>query len=144
MPLVLAAVLGLAGLLFVLFPLFARVAHSARPSSAASEAADGEQLARTALREVEFDHSLGNLEDADYLALRARYEQRALSALKLRYERERALDERIERELAALRARADVDAGDRADNASSRRSTVPTRPRRATSQGPRTRRGKGL
>ncbi|HEX5572569.1 MAG TPA: hypothetical protein VFX31_14330, partial [Ktedonobacterales bacterium] len=46
---------------------------------------------------------LGNLETGDYQELRQRYEDRALAALKTRYQREQELDALIEQRLDALR-----------------------------------------
>lgn len=106
-PLLLAAALGLAALLVVIQPLLA--ANRAMSETAAvvplTEAADSdaERGAKQALLDVELDHRLGNLDEADYGELRERYEERALAALKARYDRERALDARIERELNTLR-----------------------------------------
>ncbi len=57
------------------------------------------------MRELDFDYRLGNLEGADYHALRQRYEERALAALRTRYTAEQELDAQIDRELAALRTR---------------------------------------
>jgi len=106
-PLIIAALLGLACAMLVLQPLFGldRAGRDAdeRPPVALAEVAERERLAKQALLEVDFDHRLGNLGDADYAALRARYERRALAALKARFERERTLDEEIERQLDALR-----------------------------------------
>jgi len=106
-PLLLAAALGLAALLVVIQPLLAdrRTRPEVGAVSALIESADAERSAKQALLDVELDHRLGNLNDVDYGQLRARYEERALVALKARYDRERALDARIERELAALRDR---------------------------------------
>lgn len=106
MPLVIAIILGLTALVVVCFPLLGletapEVTERADPLA---EVVDRETQAKRALREVDFDHRLGNLDDADYDALRERYEQRALDALRERYEREQELDARIDRELAALRA----------------------------------------
>jgi len=102
-----AALLALSAALIVLYPLLGLVRESAAPAlapaSPASDAAEREQLARQALREVEFDYTLGNLETGDYEALRERYETRALSALKTRYQREQELDALIERQLDTLR-----------------------------------------
>src|SRR5262249_61563070 len=56
-----------------------------------------------ALHDVDFDHRLGNLDEADYATLRDRYEDRALEAMKARYDTERELDALIERQLASLR-----------------------------------------
>jgi hypothetical protein len=144
MPLAFAALLGLAGLVFVLYPLFNQErAVDDGLAIPAAELADGERLARAALREVEFDHALGNLDDHDYAALRTRYERRALAALGLRYQRERELDARIERELAELRERADAPSG-RPITPETASSGLGTPPQRRTSpQGPLARRRKG-
>jgi hypothetical protein len=107
MPLLIAALLALSAALIVLYPLLGLVREPAAPAlapaSPANDAAEREQLARQALREVEFDYTLGNLETGDYEALRERYETRALSALKTRYQREQELDALIERQLDTLR-----------------------------------------
>lgn len=106
MPLVIAVFLGLSALVVVCYPLLGLEAAPAVSDRAdpLAEVADRETQAKRALREVDFDHRLGNLEDTDYEALRERYEQRALDALRERYEREQELDARIDRELAALRS----------------------------------------
>lgn len=110
MPLVIAVLLGLAGLAIIIFPLLGldRETAEAEAGGPIAEVAERERLARDALREVEFDHRLGNLDDNDYQALRARYERRALAALKARYQREQELDALIEQQLDALRAQPDA------------------------------------
>jgi len=107
MPLLIAVLLGLSGLAVVIYPLLGldHVTSDALPGAPIAEVAERERSARDALREVEFDHRLGNLDDADYQALRTRYERRALTALKLRYQREQELDALIEQQLDALRLR---------------------------------------
>lgn len=112
MPLVIAVLLGLAGLAIVIFPLLGldRETAEAEAGGPIAEVAERERSARDALREVEFDHRLGNLDDSDYQALRARYERRALAALKTRYQREQELDALIEQQLDALRAQPDLTA----------------------------------
>lgn len=106
MPLLIAALLALSAALVVLYPLLGlsreAEAQAVAPGQMA-DAAERERLARQALREVEFDYTLGNLESDDYEALRGRYEGRALAALKTRYQREQELDAQIERQLDALR-----------------------------------------
>ena len=104
MPLLIAALLGLSGLLIVLYPLLGldRAPASGAPRAPADEA-ERERLAKQALRDVDFDYRLGNLEEGDYQDLRQRYEERALLALRERYERERALDAAIDEQLATLR-----------------------------------------
>jgi hypothetical protein len=106
MPLLIAALLALSAALVVLYPLLGLVREPAAqvaPSVPTSDAAERERLARQALREVEFDYTLGNLATGDYEELRERYETRALAALKTRYQREQELDALIERQLDALR-----------------------------------------
>jgi len=106
MGLIVAALLGLSGLLVVIYPLLgldaaARLRRAERELDALN---DGERAAKDALRDVEFDYRLGNLDERDYRDLRDHYERRALAALKSRYERERELDTVIDAQLAALRA----------------------------------------
>src|SRR5690348_17717115 len=92
--LIVAALLGLSGLLVVLFRSLgldaaARLRRAERELDVPN---DGERAAKDALRDVEFDYRLGNLDERDYRDLRDHYERRALAALKSRYERERELD----------------------------------------------------
>jgi hypothetical protein len=105
MPLLIAVLLGLSGLLVVIYPLLGLDRESAdvQVRGPLGEVAERERSARDALRELEFDRRLGNLDDEDYQALRERYEERALIALKARYQREQELDALIERQLDALR-----------------------------------------
>ncbi len=103
--LLLAALLGIAATMIVLHPLLGLDGHTEGGStSGTGDLAERERAAKGALREVEFDYRLGNLEAADYQALRDRYEARALSAIQARYTCERELDALIDRELAAVRA----------------------------------------
>jgi hypothetical protein len=125
-----ALVLGISALAFVLYPFYRRTsakpekqknialfpwieertpetanghgngAGSAERSAVASE---GEQAARTALYEIELDYQLGNISESDYRKLRERYLQRALVALKSRYDREQELDDVIEVQLQKMK-----------------------------------------
>ena len=112
MPLIIAALLGLTATLIVAYPLLGLIRErqaAVNPAALSDvsemrEVSDRERQARQALREVELDYTLGNLESGDYDALRGRYERRALSALRARYQREQTLDALIERQLDALRA----------------------------------------
>ena len=119
MPLLIAVLLGLSGLIVVIYPLLGLDHETSDTLSGApiAEVAERELSARDALREVEFDHRLGNLDDADYQALRTRYERRALTALKVRYQREQELDALIEQQLDALRLRESANTS--ADNGAS-------------------------
>lgn len=132
-PLLLAALLGLAALLVVIQPLLATKNDAAPETAAATplaESIEREQTAKQALLDVELDHRLGNLEAGDYAALRARYEERALAALKARYDAERALDETIDQQLQRLRARREGGTMSRAATHTPRqpRSGPPARP----------------
>ena len=110
MPLLIAGLLALSAALIVLYPLLGLGAEAAPQSAPAqvADAAERERLARQALREVEFDYTLGNLEAEDYTELRERYETRAIAALKTRYQREQELDALIEQRLDALRQSSDA------------------------------------
>ena len=148
MPLIIAVLLGVSALVVVCYPLLGLevVPPGAETTDPLAEVADRETQAKRALREVDFDHRLGNLEDADYETLRDRYEQRALEALRERYERERELDARIDRELAALRTghatgNSAKNQAKRADHASGRASPILRAQGRKSTHEPRRRRG---
>lgn len=105
MPIVIAILLGLSALLIVIYPLLgldSAAATGDAGSDALADVAERERSAKMALRDVDFDYRLGNLEENDYEALRTRYEGRALAALRTRYEREQALDRLIDEQLAAM------------------------------------------
>ena len=129
MPLFIAVLLGLSGLAIVLYPLLGldRETSGASAGGPLSEVAERERSARDALREVEFDHRLGNLDDSDYQALRDRYERRALAALKSRYQREQELDALIERQLDALRSQPNAADDDAAEPSAPPGKTPPSR-----------------
>ena len=118
MAIVVAVLLGAFALAFVLYPLYQKEfpsmnrgtttpggepAGSPLPGDMTPQQADREESARTALQEVEFDFQLGNLDEDDYRSLREHHMRRALSALKSRHDRERALDDAIEEQLRNLR-----------------------------------------
>ena len=113
LPLLLAALLGLAALVVVLAPLFTTTIAPAATDSDAQILAERERDAKAALHDVDFDYQLGNLADDDYRGLRERYVRRALTALKGRYDHEKALDDAIEAQVRALRARDTAATGDR-------------------------------
>lgn len=100
--LAIAAVLALPVLAFVLYPLYRRPAAQ-RAASGEPRLSEREQSARQALREVEFDFQLGNLDEKDYRSMRTRYMNRALAEMKSRHRREQEIDEEIENELRKLK-----------------------------------------
>ncbi|SRR5579884_43922 len=112
MAIVVAIMLGGLALAFVLYPLYRRPEdlrsdnnrRAAQEEDAINTAnTEKEQTARASLQEVEFDYQLGNIADEDYQKLRERYMQRALRALRSRYEREQAIDREIEEQLRRLK-----------------------------------------
>ncbi len=105
MPILVAIVLGIAALAFVLYPLYRRSPADVQTHQSSGEAisTEQEQAARAALQEIELDYRLGNIAEADYRILRERYMQRALVALKSRYDHEEKIDEEIEEQLRKLK-----------------------------------------
>lgn len=127
--LLIALVLGISALAFVLYPFYRHTpARSEKQKNTALfpwieerapetanghangeggvgsvGASEGEQAARTALYEIELDYQLGNISESDYRKLRERYLQRALVALKSRYDREQELDDVIEVQLRKMK-----------------------------------------
>jgi hypothetical protein len=85
--LVLGTLLALGAMAFVLAPLFR---EPSPPPSAAQVASDTRaedekeinERAIDALREIEFDRATGKLSDADYVALKTRYTEQALAAMR--------------------------------------------------------------
>jgi hypothetical protein len=138
--LLIGLLMGLTALVLVIYPLLGldrttgvgqvpSAGGQERQPGAVGDMTERESAARQALLDVDFDYHLGNLDEEDYTQLRDRYEERALVALKARYERERELDALIEKQLVALKAR------DRQGTASARRpagTTAVAEPRTVT------------
>lgn len=130
LPLLIAIVLGVSALAYVLYPFYRRVLARSDAGSEKEQAAalfslmgaaelsnshsgeqvgqgvlmsESEQAARSALHEIELDYQLGNIAENDYRTLREKYLQRALVALKTRYDREQALDDVIEAQLQKMK-----------------------------------------
>ncbi len=113
MAIAIAIALALLSLAFVLYPLYRRTsdppsnqpvaAQKLRPTRDVETLEESEQTARNAIQEVELDYQLGNIAEPDYRSLRERYMQRAMVALKSRYEHEQEIDEEIEAQLRKLK-----------------------------------------
>ena len=113
MAIAIAIVLAFLSLAFVLYPLYRRTSDSPsnqpaaaqklRPTGDVETLEESEQTARDAIQEVELDYQLGNITEPDYRGLRERYMQRAMVALKSRYENEQEIDEEIEEQLRKLK-----------------------------------------
>ncbi|TMD79091.1 MAG: hypothetical protein E6I97_05530 [Chloroflexi bacterium] len=124
--LLIALALGISALAFVLYPFYRstpvrpekqkntalfpwieerapETANGHANGAGGAGASEGEQAARTALYEIELDYQLGNISESDYRKLRERYLQRALVALKSRYDREQELDDVIEVQLRKMK-----------------------------------------
>ena len=85
--LIVGTLLALGAMAFVLAPLFRELPAQRSAASVAREArTDVEhelsERAVDALREIEFDRATGKLSDADYVALKTRYTEQALSAMR--------------------------------------------------------------
>jgi hypothetical protein len=107
LPIIVALLLGGFALAVVLYPIYRRTPLEttlATPLNiSVNSQADREQIARSALQEVELDYQLGNLEESDYRSMRTRYMRRAALAMKSRREREQELDAMIEEKLHLLK-----------------------------------------
>ena len=113
MAIAIAIVLAFLSLAFVLYPLYRRTSDPAPDQRVAAQKLppardvetleESEQTARDAIQEVELDYQLGNITEPDYRGLRERYMQRAMVALKSRYENEQEIDEEIEEQLRKLK-----------------------------------------
>lgn len=84
--LIVGTVLAVAALAFVLYPLFFGAATVRQVPAAVPVRRDGtnadEDIAVSALREIEFDRATGKLSDADYAELKERYTRAALAAMR--------------------------------------------------------------
>jgi ABC-type transporter lipoprotein component MlaA len=112
MAIAIAIVLAFLSLAFVLYPLYRQASDSTADQPVAAQKLrprdvqtleKSEQTARNAIQEVELDYQLGNIAEPDYRSLRERYMQRAMVALKSRYEQEQEIDEEIEEQLRKLK-----------------------------------------
>lgn len=80
--LVLGTILALAVLAFVLAPVVVGVKRRPHGLPRAQPGVSSADLSIAALREIEFDRATGKLSDADYAALRERYANEALTAMR--------------------------------------------------------------
>jgi hypothetical protein len=107
LPIIVALLLGGFSLAYVLYPIYRRapfeIKQATRLDISVNSQNDREQMARSALQEVELDYQLGNLGENDYRSMRTRYLRRAALALKSRHEREQELDALIEEKLRLLK-----------------------------------------
>jgi len=83
---IVALVLGLPAAAFAIWPLLRTRDRPARllalPSDEREQLLEAKRVALSALRELDFEHTAGHVSDADYAALRARYEAEAAETLR--------------------------------------------------------------
>jgi hypothetical protein len=80
-PLIVGAALAVIALVVVLYPLFGDLSMPARDARKVEGATPSVEAVQ-ALREIEFDRETGKLSDSDYAALKSRYTQEALAAMR--------------------------------------------------------------
>ena len=93
-----------AALAFVAYPLFRRSASPAPEVEAADSYAELRAAVYRELLDLEFDHRVGKLSDADFRQLSDACLARAAGLVAAEEQTTEALDARIEREVAAMRA----------------------------------------
>ena len=100
----LGALAVLAVLAFVAYPLFRRVEPGTSTAEAPETFAERRAAVYRELLELEFDHRVGKLSDADFRELADACLARASQLVAAEERTTEALDARIEREVAAMRA----------------------------------------
>ena len=107
MSLVVAIIIVLAALAAVSYPLLARTRRRAAPpvttDSDIQRILDSRDTLLRALRDLEYDHRLGNLSEHDYRSLRSGYEREAVEIYKALDARAGALPDDVEREVELAR-----------------------------------------
>ena len=100
----LLALLALAAAVcFAVWPLVRGGRPAETGSPELSELVSQRDLAIDDIRELDFDHDLGNLSEEDHQALREASKRRAVAILKQLQAQESRIDEEIEQAVAALR-----------------------------------------
>ena len=94
----------LAALAFVAYPLFRRSDHAPPSAEAPETFAERRAAIYRELLELEFDHRVGKLSDADFRQLADACLARATALVAAEEQTTEALDARVEREVAAMRA----------------------------------------
>lgn len=98
------AVVVLAALAFVAQPLFRRAEAVTPPDESPESYAERRAVVYRELLELELDHRIGTLNDADFHQLSDACLARAASLVAAEEQTTEAVDARIEREVAAMRA----------------------------------------
>lgn len=110
----LALLATLAAFAFVTLPLIRSGRREAEAEAAGlAELVSQRDLAIEDIRELDFDHDLGNLSEEDHQALREQSKRRAVAVLRQLQAEEGRLDDEIERAVAALRSSGTGTAPDR-------------------------------
>ncbi|HVA24109.1 MAG TPA: hypothetical protein VMW62_06910 [Chloroflexota bacterium] len=95
-----------AAVVFTAWPLVRRGQQGGTDSAELSELVSQRDLAIEDIRELDFDHDLGNLSEEDHQELREQSKRRAVAILKQIQAQDGRIDEEIEQAIAALRGSA--------------------------------------
>jgi rubrerythrin len=106
-PALIIAILAIFATLWVVAPIRRSSTHDADPASEhVREAIARKDAAVIAMVDIENEHELGKLSDADFAALRAEYESEAITALRaLESVEVDETDDQLEAEIAAMKER---------------------------------------
>jgi hypothetical protein len=99
----LALLASAAAFVFVLLPLF-RKQPTDTSQVERGELINQRDMALDSIRELDFDHDLGNLSEEDHQALRADSKRQAVAVLKQLQIEQYRVDDEIEQAVAALRS----------------------------------------
>lgn len=99
----LALVATFVAFVFVVRPLIRRRTSNASAGAGIGELLSERDLALEDLRDLDFDHDLGNLSEADHQELREQSKRRAVAVLKQLQAEDGRIDQEIEQAVAALR-----------------------------------------
>jgi photosystem II stability/assembly factor-like uncharacterized protein len=100
-PLLLTVVAALSAVAYVVTPL--RRPPPATPDGSVDTLRERQEAAVLALRELDYEHSIGKLADTEYFPLRDRYARQAMTLLKQLDQREQGRDEALERAIGQRR-----------------------------------------
>ncbi|MFI5269149.1 MAG: hypothetical protein ACHQ7M_17380 [Chloroflexota bacterium] len=96
----------MAAVAFTAWPLVRGSQRAETDAAELNELVSQRDLAIEDLRELDFDHDLGNLSEEDHQAMREQSKRRAVAILKQLQAQESRIDEEIEQAVATLRGSA--------------------------------------
>jgi hypothetical protein len=99
----LALLATMAAVAFAAWPLVRRERRAELDAAEVNDLVSQRDLAIEDIRELDFDHDLGNLSEEDHQAMREQSKRRAVGILKQLQAQDSRIDEEIEQAVAALR-----------------------------------------